>query len=162
MTYFCGGEIFLSKKMNKQAWNCLDNLNMLYYSGEHPFPSLVSVKLHCNFIEIKLRYGCSLLNLLHISRAPFPKTHLWRAAFGNLYFIPLKFHWRLYRAHSNNLKEMWLQNISRRYFSNWICIIYLLIWYISKSILFHMFQTRLEYRSYSSIFWGLRVRYLWY
>ena len=28
----------------------------------------------CNFIEISLHHGCSPANLLHIFRAPFPKT----------------------------------------------------------------------------------------
>ena len=30
-----------------------------------------SIKLLCNFIEIALRHGCSLVNLLHIFRTPF-------------------------------------------------------------------------------------------
>ena len=38
--------------------------------------SLQLIKLLCNFIEITLRYGCSPVYMLHISRAPFPKaTH---------------------------------------------------------------------------------------
>ena len=31
-------------------------------------------KLLCNFIKIKLRHGCSPVNLLHIFRTPFPKN----------------------------------------------------------------------------------------
>ena len=35
-------------------------------------------KVTCNFIEIKLRHGCSPVNLLHIFRAPFlKKTFVW-------------------------------------------------------------------------------------
>ena len=36
-------------------------------------------KLQSNFIEITLRHGCSPANLLHIFRAPFPKS-----AYGGL------------------------------------------------------------------------------
>ena len=35
---------------------------------------LVIVGLNRNFIEITLRHGCSPVNLLHISRAPYPKN----------------------------------------------------------------------------------------
>ena len=31
-------------------------------------------ELLCNFIEITLQHGCSLVNLLHISRTPFPEN----------------------------------------------------------------------------------------
>ena len=44
------------------------------FTGEHPCRSVISVKLQNNFIEITLRHGCSLLNLLHIFRVPFPKN----------------------------------------------------------------------------------------
>ena len=43
------------------------------YIGEHPCQSVISIKLLCNFIEIALWHGCSLVNLLHIFRTPFPK-----------------------------------------------------------------------------------------
>ena len=36
--------------------------------------SAISIKLLCNFIEIALWHGCSLVNLLHIFRKPFPKN----------------------------------------------------------------------------------------
>ena len=35
---------------------------------------MISIKLQSNFIEITLRHGCSLLNLLHIFRIPFLKN----------------------------------------------------------------------------------------
>ena len=44
------------------------------FTGEHPCRSVISVKLLCNFIEIALRHGCSPVNLLHISRTPFPRN----------------------------------------------------------------------------------------
>ena len=32
------------------------------FTGEHPCRSVISIKLLCNFIEITLRHGCSLVN----------------------------------------------------------------------------------------------------
>ena len=54
-------------------------------TGEHPCRSAVSVKLLCNFIDITFRHGYSPVNLLHISRTPFPKnTSGW---------LLLRLHW---------------------------------------------------------------------
>ena len=44
------------------------------FTGEQLHRSVISIKLLCNFIEIKLRYGCSLVNLLHIFRTPFSEN----------------------------------------------------------------------------------------
>ena len=44
------------------------------FTGKHPCWSVISIKLLCNFIELLLRHGCSLLNLLHIFRTPFYKN----------------------------------------------------------------------------------------
>ena len=41
---------------------------------EHSCRSGISIKLLCNFIEIALRHGCSPVNLLYISRTPFPRN----------------------------------------------------------------------------------------
>ena len=46
------------------------------FTGEHPYRSVISIKLQSSFIETPLRHGCSLVNLLHIFRAPFPKSPL--------------------------------------------------------------------------------------
>ena len=43
------------------------------FTGEHPCRSVISIKLLYNFIEITLRHGCSLVNLLRIFRTPFYK-----------------------------------------------------------------------------------------
>ena len=43
-------------------------------TGEHPCRSVISIKLLCNFIEIKFRHECSPVNLLYIFRTPFPKN----------------------------------------------------------------------------------------
>ena len=42
------------------------------FTGEHPCRSVIWI--HCNFIEITLRHGCSPLNLLHIFRTAFTKN----------------------------------------------------------------------------------------
>ena len=41
---------------------------------ENPCRRAISIKLRSNFIEIALRRGCSPVNLLHISRTPFPRN----------------------------------------------------------------------------------------
>ena len=43
------------------------------FTGEHPSQSVISIKLLCNFIEIALQLGCSLVNLLHIFRTTLEK-----------------------------------------------------------------------------------------
>ena len=45
-------------------------------TGEHPCQSAISIKLKSKFIEIVLRHGCSLVNLLHIFRNLFLRTTL--------------------------------------------------------------------------------------
>ena len=46
------------------------------FTGEHPCRSTISIKLLCNFTEIALQHSCSLVNFLHIFRAPFLKRYL--------------------------------------------------------------------------------------
>ena len=41
------------------------------FTGEHSCRSTISIKLQSNFIEIALRYGCYVVNLLYIFRTPF-------------------------------------------------------------------------------------------
>ena len=43
------------------------------FTREHPCQSLISIKLQSNFIEIKLWYRCSPVNLLHVFRTSFLK-----------------------------------------------------------------------------------------
>ena len=45
------------------------------FTEENPCRSVISVKLLCNFFEITLRYGRSLVNLLRIFRSPLPKNN---------------------------------------------------------------------------------------
>ena len=52
------------------------------FTGEHLYGSVISIKLLCNFIEITLRHGCSLVNLLHIFRTP----HLFLRALQDGWF----------------------------------------------------------------------------
>ena len=44
------------------------------FTGEHPFRSVISIRLQSNFTEITLRHGCSPVNLLHIFRISFTKN----------------------------------------------------------------------------------------
>ena len=44
------------------------------FTGEHPCPSAISIKFQSNFIEIALQHGNCPVNLLHISRIPFPRN----------------------------------------------------------------------------------------
>ena len=44
------------------------------FTGEHPYQSVISIKLQGNFIEIKLRHRCSPVNLLHIFETLFTKN----------------------------------------------------------------------------------------
>ena len=55
------------------------------FTGEHSCRSMISIKLLCNFIEITLWHGCSLVNSLYILRALF-----WKNTYeGLLLFILL-------------------------------------------------------------------------
>ena len=58
-------EVFLEKGVLKTCSK---------FTGEHPCQSAISIKLQSNFIEIALRHGCSVANLLHILRTSFPKN----------------------------------------------------------------------------------------
>ena len=44
------------------------------FTGEHPYRSVISIKLLCNVFEITLLYGRAPVNLLNIFRKPFPKS----------------------------------------------------------------------------------------
>ena len=44
------------------------------FAAENTCPSVISIKLLCNFIQITLRHGCSPVNLLHIFRTPFTEN----------------------------------------------------------------------------------------
>ena len=51
---------------------CSGNMQQIY--GRTPMPKCDFIKLLCNFIEVTLRHGCSLVNLLHIFKTPFTKN----------------------------------------------------------------------------------------
>ena len=55
---------------------------------EHPCGSVISVKLLCNFIEIALWHGCSLVNLLHIFRTLFSRNTSGWLLLKNTIFNP--------------------------------------------------------------------------
>ena len=54
------------------------------FTGEHPFRSVISIKLQSNFTEIALRHGCSPANLLHIFITPFPMNTILGGCFIKL------------------------------------------------------------------------------
>ena len=44
------------------------------FVGKNQCQDVILIKLFCNFIEILLRHGCPLVNLLHIFKTPFAKS----------------------------------------------------------------------------------------
>ena len=48
------------------------------FKGEHSCRSAISIKLLCNFIEITLQHGGSLVNFLHFLRTSFIKNTFGR------------------------------------------------------------------------------------
>ena len=59
------------------------------------------VAMQSNFIEIALRHGCSLVNLLHIFRTPFSKN-----TFGRIFLnIILSSADELWRSFTDNRKN---------------------------------------------------------
>ena len=56
------------------------------FTRKHPCWSVISIKLQRNSIRIKLRHGCSPVNLLHIFRTPFSKNSSGWQLLKNIYF----------------------------------------------------------------------------
>ena len=78
------------------------------FTGEYPFQSVISIKLHGNFIEITLRQRCSLVNLLHTC------AYLWAAPFGSLCYVfnsYLNFLPMIYHFHTQQRKFKKLNNL---------------------------------------------------
>ena len=63
------------------------------FTGKHPCRNAISR----NFIEIALRHGCSPVNLLHISRTPFPRNTSGWLLLEIGFFKILKFDRLLFR-----------------------------------------------------------------
>ena len=61
----CPSQVFLGKGVLKICSK---------FTGEHPYRSMVSMTLLCNFIEIALRHGYSPVNMLHILKTAFYKN----------------------------------------------------------------------------------------
>ena len=59
-------EVFLGKSVLKICSK---------FAREHPWRSVVSIKLLCSFIEITFWHECSPLSLLYIFRTPFSKNN---------------------------------------------------------------------------------------
>ena len=73
------------------------------FTGEHPYRSVISVKLLCNFVEITLWHGRSPVNLMDIFRTPFPKN-----TSGGLLLDKISYIIRM----MNETKNRWTKNIS--------------------------------------------------
>ena len=73
-----GGWQFVTRWLQKQPSEVFLGKGVLKlcskFTGAHPCPSVISIKLLCNFIEITFRHGCSPVNLSHIFRTCFPKN----------------------------------------------------------------------------------------
>ena len=84
---------------------------------------MISIELQNNFIEITLRHGCSLVNLLYIFRTPFPKNTSGR--------LLLKIYW--YESAIKLQIEFWLclvhctNGYTLYYLSKKSCVIYEII-----------------------------------
>ena len=75
--YRCPHTIHFSQKQKQPSTGVLKKTcseNMQWISGEHPWRSVISIKLQSNFMEITLSHGCSPVNLPHIFRTPFPRN----------------------------------------------------------------------------------------
>ena len=90
------------------------------FAGEHPYRSVISKKLLCNFIEIALRHGCSPVNLLHIFRTPFPRN-----TSGRLLLIHFILHILLYTSFTFTIT-------SARLDPNPVDVIKLSIWCVTR------------------------------
>ena len=65
------------------------------FIGKHPCPSVISIKLQSNFIEITLRHGSSPVNLLYIFRATFLKNISGGLLLLFLNHFIILFRWRV-------------------------------------------------------------------
>ena len=78
------------------------------FTGEKPCRSAISIILQSNFIEIALRLWCSPVNLLHISRIPFPRNTAGFLASGFLSLITLAFDYNVTLKKPNQLTRFYM------------------------------------------------------
>ena len=67
-------ELYIQKQPSRRVLKkrCSEKIQKIHTRTS--MPSVISIKLLCNFIEIVLPHGCSPINLMHIFRTPFPET----------------------------------------------------------------------------------------
>ena len=90
------------------------------FTREHLCRSVISMKLLCNFIEITLWWGCSLVNLLHIFRKPLCTRHLvkhWPADLEQRSRWSQAEHWGSNRSHPEHRESY--RVTSKEYGSLW-------------------------------------------
>ena len=77
------------------------------FTKEHQYRSVISIKMLCNFIEITLWRGCSLVTLLHDFRVPFSKN----PSGGLLLYFPVVVNpWQIQKTDGKKTKETEVQN----------------------------------------------------
>ena len=67
----------IKKLQHLEEWECFQKSNHFAkqkQSSRGVLRKRCSENMHCNFIEVALRNGCSLVNLLHIFGTAFPKN----------------------------------------------------------------------------------------
>ena len=91
------------------------------FTKEHPYRSVISIKMLCNFIEITLWRGCSLVTLLHAFRVPFSKN----PSGGLLLYFPVVVNpWQIQTTDGKKTKETEAQNdcLSKETLNIWFCM----------------------------------------
>ena len=73
------------------------------FTGEHPYQSVISIKLQSNFIKITFWHGCSPVNLL---QTPFTKNTFGRL----LLYVSLR---RTYQELTGDFNEILLRTLTK-------------------------------------------------
>ena len=93
--FFCDSRNSRSSPPNVFLWKSVLKI-CSKLTGKHPSRSVILIKLLCNFNEIALWHGCSLVNLLNIFKTRFPKN-----TFGGL-LLMLTFNTKAYYISKRN------------------------------------------------------------
>ena len=77
-------------------------------TGKHPCQSVIAIKLFCNFIEVTLRHGCSLVNFLLVFISLFSKnTFGWLLLYAQSFFSIIKRH--IYNKLQLRILRTWIK-----------------------------------------------------
>ena len=103
---------------------CSENMQQIFRRAL--MPSVISIKLQSNSIEITLQYGCSPVNLLHIFRKTFPENTSGRLLLYLFCLVSCKVHQKLIWP-----VKVWCALKGRTYFCSWklqVCLSIYDIW----------------------------------